>query len=336
MMISTLHIIMLCIPMKGCSAFCYQQNMFATSSLSRSKRLRSSTYIYSSTTSSSRSVDKSIIDDIIDDRDMNEGIGGLELWIDLRGTSLTPKTALELWELEGNNQNECSTSNSYDMDCLPRVPFVKCLVSSLVSSTEKLQDYTNSHLDILLVANDEEDGDMPTIYQQTDPSSKESTIGKVLTLQRTSTSIPILPDPLPSIELVSRNQWVIIDTNNWKKINEEERIGMVLPMMELISSGFSTTNTCGGVGGGGIGITCHTNNEIVKAAMFIRSLTNGGGSERSARTKTKTLDSGIVIPDDSEMNSLLLGNDTNQMQQFAIIVPFDMELLRTFKLMFAK
>ena len=265
---------------------------------------------------------------------MNEGIGELELWIDLRGTSLTPKSALELWELEGNNQNGCSTSNGHDMDCLPRVPFVKCLLSS----TEKLQDYTNSHLGILLVANDEEDDDMPTIYQQTDPSSKESTIGKVLTLQRTSTSIPILPDPLPSIELVSRNQWVIIDTNNWKKINEEERIGMVLPMMELISSGFSTNNTGGDVGGGGVGITCHTKNEIVKAAMFIQSLTNGGGSERSARTKTKTLDSGIVIPDvdDSEMNSLLLGNNTNQMQQFAIIVPFDMELLRTFKLMFAK
>jgi len=230
----------------------------------------------------------------------------LQLWIDLRGTSLTPKTALELWSLEDDNN----------------APFTTCLLSL----EKNAKDTSNNKLDILLV---EEGGDttndMPIIFQQ-----KEQ-IGKILSLQTSSTSMPILPnDPLSAIDIVSKGQWLLIDTNEWKKVEEDERISMILPLIDLISSGF----TIDANGEGGIGVTCHTNNEVVKMAMYIQSMMNASGS--SDNTKTKTLDSGIVVPDNAD-NASLSDDDTNHSpmkQKFAIIVPFDMELLRTAKLLF--
>jgi len=227
----------------------------------------------------------------------------LQLWIDLRGTSLTPKTALELWSFEDDSN----------------APFTKCLVSSIEKNAK---DTSNNKLDILLV---EGGDDMPIISQQREH------IGRILSLQTSSTTMPILPnDPLSAIDIVSKGQWLLIDTNEWKKVEEDERISMVLPLIDLISSGFTNDTS----NGGGIGITCHTNNEVVKMAMYIQSMMNASGG--SNNTKTKTLDSGIIVPDTADNASL--SDDTNyhspMKRKFAIIVPFDMELLRTAKLLF--
>jgi hypothetical protein len=132
--------------------------------------------------------------------------------------------------------------------------------------------------------------------------------------------MPQLPDPLPAIEVASNGQWIALDTNGWKEVAEEERISMLLPLVELISSAAS--------GSGGIGLTCHTNNEVVKAAMFIQSLTNDARGGRGGTTKT--LDSGIVVPDDDAESVTKNSANTN----FALILPCDMALLRTTKLLF--
>ena len=238
-------------------------------------------------------------------RDQQSSENNLQLWIDLRGTSLTPKTALELWSLEDDNN----------------APFTTCLLSSI----EKNAKDKSNNLDILLVEEyDDARDDMPIISHQTEH------IGRILSLQTSSTSMPVLPnDPLKSIDIVSKGQWLLIDTNQWKKVEEDERISMILPLIDLISSGF-TNDTCNG----GIGVTCHTNNEVVKIAMHIQSMMNASGG--SDNTKTRTLDSGIVVPDYTDYESSS-DDDTNHSpmkQIFAIIVPFDMELLRTAKLLF--
>jgi len=229
----------------------------------------------------------------------------LQLWIDLRGTSLTPKIALELWSLEDDSN----------------APFTKCLVSSI----EKNAKDKSNNLDILLVEESDTTNDMPIISHQT------KHVGSILSLQTSSTSMPILPnDPLSAIDIVSKGQWLLIDTNQWKKVEEDERISMVIPLIDLISSGFTNDTS----NGGGIGVTCHTNNEVVKMAMYIQSMMNASGG--SDNTKTRTLDSGIVVPDTTDNESLSDGtNHSSMKQKFAIIVPFDMELLRTAKLLFA-
>jgi hypothetical protein len=254
---------------------------------------------------------------------------GLELWLDLRGTSLTPKTALQLWAMEGQKEN------------MHAPPFVKCLVSSMEMS------YSSPSLDIyddidVLIVEERMDGDDDMQYivqQQTyDPSSSSLSnycIGRILNLQASS-SKPILPDPLPAMEHASNGQWIIIDTDGWKKIEADERLRMALPLLELIASSSATaaSTTCASNNRGGIGLTCHTNNEVVKTIMFIQSMLAGGGGD-GRQVRTKTLTSGIVIPDEDN-TSIPSADNESTMHHFAIVVPYDMELLRTAQLLLGK
>jgi len=265
-----------------------------------------------------------------DGADDNNGNGAIELWLDLRDTSLTPKTALELWHLEGrqNNQNDDMEEDS----SLALAPFVKCLVSPAKNKNENHVDSSSStaskhnNIDVVVVAEDAEIGeDMKSMML------RNNCIGKVLSLQ-TSSSVPVLPDPLPAMEVLSQGngQWMILDTNGWKKIDEEERTSISLPLVELISSGASPS--AASCGGGGIGITCYTNNEVVKAAMFIQNMMmNNGVGE-------KTLESGIVVPndykDDVDTTSILGGSGGIRNRSYAIVVPYDMGLLKTASLLF--
>ena len=273
-------------------------------------RIRS-TQIYEHSTYSS-SVSKEDCNDNDDGISSRRG-SGLELWIDLRSMSITPQQSLELWQLEGGDDDNNESLST---------PFAKFLVPQ--SSTETPRNYPNN-LDVLLVADSNDI--MATICQQINP---HECIGRVISVEMSSSSIPILPDPIPLLEVASKGQWVIIDTNGWKKIDEDERLSMVFPLMELISSGFSADNTSGG-----IGLTCRTKNEVVKAAMFIQSKLNDGILP-SGKGKTKTLDSGIVIPDDDndDDSSGMSSISVKIPQKYAIIVPFDIEILRTCNILF--
>ena len=248
---------------------------------------------------------------------------GLELWLDLRGTSLTPKTALQLWAMDGQNNENTPP------------PFVKCLVSSMEMSYNSPSLDRYDDIDVLIVQERMDDNDdMQYIVQQQtyDPSPSSSSnycIGRILNLQ-TSLSKPILPDPLPAMEHASNGQWIIIDTDGWKKIEADERLRMALPLLELISSSSDATAS---TNGGGTGLTCHTNNEVVKTIMFIQSMMAGGGGD-GRQVRTKTLTSGIVIHEDNK--SIPSADNESTTHHFAIVVPYDIELLRTAQLLLGK
>jgi hypothetical protein len=242
---------------------------------------------------------------------------GVEIWLDLRGTSLSPSTALELWELEHANNNDDEPST---------VPFTKCLVSNYDNNNNS---YLNSNLQVLI------DHESSTSW------------GKTLPLQiNPTTQQPILPDPLPAMELISQQQgFVVLDTTKeWKKVEEELRLSYLLPLAELISSGAlppSFSSDSSGTefrnSGGGIGFTCLTKNEVVKVAMWIQSITNrhpqwnNDGSGQNVRVKT--LDNGLVIPDYDNDKDETTTTTSRQQQapglQYAIVVPYDVGLIKT-------
>merc|ERR1711933_441741 len=92
-------------------------------------------------------------------------------------------------------------------------------------------------------------------------------------------------------------------------------------MIELIS---------GAVGGddydrGGVGLTCHTKNEVVIAAMKIQSMINGDGA--LATTNVVTSESGILVSDTSSVDK-----DTPK-RKFALILPFDIKMMKTAKML---
>lgn len=260
---------------------------------------------------------------------------GLELWLDLRGSSLTPKTALQLWAMEGQKENMYAP------------PFVKCLVSSMEMSYSSPSLDRYDDIDVLIVEERmDDDDDMQYITQQQlyDPSPSSSSsnycLGRILNLHASSSSKPMLPDPLLAMEHASNGQWIIIDTDGWKKIEADERLRMSLPLLELIASSSAataaSTKKCAGNNRGGIGLTCHTNNEVVKTIMFIQSMMAGGGGD-GRQVRTKTLTSGIVIPDEDNTSIPSAGaNDESTTHHFAIVVPYDIELLRTAQLLLGK
>jgi hypothetical protein len=252
---------------------------------------------------------------------------GVEIWLDLRGTSLSPSTALELWELEHANINDDESNKS------TTVPFTKCLVSN--HDINNNNSYLNSNLQVLIDHNES--------------SSSTSSWGKTLPLQiNPNTQQPILPDPLPAMELISQQQgYIVLDTTKeWKKVEEELRLSYLLPLAELISSGALSPSSSSGAGeggnsAGGIGFTCLTKNEVVKVAMWIQSITNrhpqwnnDGSGQKNVRVKT--LDNGLVIPDydndvtDDDLETTTFGSTTSRQQlQYAIVVPYDVGLIKT-------
>jgi hypothetical protein len=251
-----------------------------------------------------------ISSNLIDNTCSNNGV---EIWLDLRGTSLSPSTALELWEIE--QQQDGATA----------VPFTKCLVSppsdiSNNNNSNSPQKSNNNGMNVLLAAGNDQ------IIMESSQTS--SSWGKILPLETSAQSIPMLPDPLPAMDIISQGKWIILDTTRgWKKVEEEERLSFLLPLAELISSGaIPATGGKGNGGGGGIGLTCHTKNEVVKVAMWIQSITNNRSGQKSVRTKT--LENGLVIPDDDDFDASV-AFDSSQGLQYAIVVPYDVGLLKT-------
>ena len=266
-----------------------------------------------------------------DNRNSNNGV---EIWLDLRGTSLSPSTALELWDLEHDDMQQKANT----------VPFTKCLVSSSSNNNN------NSHNDKQLLQNN----NIHVLVDDTaSGQSSAAAWGKILPLQTSSkqqqsTPIPILPDPLPAMELISQGKWIVLDTTqDWKKVEEEERLSFLLPLADLISSGAVTGVQGGDNGsgsgsgsGGGIGLTCHTKNEVVKVAMWIQSITNrcnnGSGDGGGKNVRTKTLENGLVIPDNDNDVSMdvqhlqqQFGTTRQARLQYAIVVPYDVGLIKT-------
>jgi hypothetical protein len=316
---------------------CVQSMVYIPSCCSAFHQLWTRPRLYGVYSTASDSAERSIqsIHDIIEIDSLpsvEDQDSGIELWLDIRGTSLTPKTALELWNLEENLNNlpQKGVDDNSAMERLPKLPFHKCLVSSEDKFDASLpQKYDNQSLDVLFVSESTDDNQMPYIFQPMDPSETSPTqsIGRLLPLQASSNNKPLLPDPLPAMKVVSSGQWIILDTEGWKKVAEEERLRMVLPLLELLSPGVSSYDV------GGIGMTCHTNNEIVRAVMFIQCMTSGGGSD-GRNVRTTTLESGIVVPQHHEMNiSSTTPSGAKWMRRFAIVVPCDLGLVQTAKLM---
>lgn len=253
---------------------------------------------------------------------------GVEIWLDCRQTSLSPSTALELWDLECTDANYNNAGDGGGKKS--GAPFTKCLVSPSDKSNSKSEKQMQLQNNIQVLV---DSGTNNNNNEQT----TESSWGKVLQLQTNTQSMPILPDPLPAMEIISQGKYIVLDTTKgWKKVEEEQRLSYLLPLAELISSGATTGGENGG-GSGGIGFTCLTKNEVVKVAMWIQSITNnnrsgdGGGGQN---VRVKTLENGLVIPDydDDDVTSDLqkqFGSSRQARLQYAIVVPYDVGLLKT-------
>jgi len=220
----------------------------------------------------------------------------IDIWLDLRRTSITPKMALELWQAEIQDAQ-------LDQGLSKKFPFTKCLVSHGEHNLDPSND-----IDVIMMDKDE------SSFRFISPIQSAS-VGEIVSLESTQSNSPVLPDPLPLMDKFSNKQWIILDTNAWKKIDEVGKLDSIFPLIELITSTKARDKN------GRIGWTCHSKNEVIKSAMWIRYQTNI--SERNI----KTLPSGIIIPGDTVANAPAPQDSDNAM--FVIVVPYDVGILRT-------
>jgi len=220
----------------------------------------------------------------------------MEVWLDLRGTSITPKAALELWRAEVQNDMQLER----DVTSTP-IPFTTCLISS------DAQYSSTPEVDVMIV-----DKDGVLIRPVSSAEQPTTSIGQVVTLDSSQNHMPTLPDPLPLIDKYSNGEWILLDTNAWKKISEDKKLAALFPVAELIICMDPSGK------GGRIGWTCHTKSEVTKSAMWVQSQEKRGSS---GIMSAKTLASGIMIP----------GENTNMPNSgstdFIIVIPYDVGLL---------
>jgi hypothetical protein len=278
----------------GCSSFCHPSPHRSSHIAFRSSR--------SHVLFNNEVVREGIISETTPADDDGNNDGRIEFWLDLRGTSITPKTALELWDAEAQDANKKDANPSFSP------PFSKFLVSF---NDKQPTDSTQGN--VMMV---EEDGESFNSISTKQPFS----FGSIVHLEASqSTSMPILPDPLPLIDKYSSGESTMLDTNAWRKAHEDEKLGLLFPLVELITSMPQHLNNNQRI----LGWTCCSESEIIKSAMWIQCRGGRGGSEG----RTKTLESGIVIVDEDGVNESGLGNGCST--RFVILIPYDVGLLKT-------
>lgn len=224
----------------------------------------------------------------------------MEVWLDLRGTSITPKAALELWRAEVQDDMQLED----EVTAAPiSIPFTKCLISSNAQYT------STPEVDVVIV---DKNG---VLFSPTSSHEQSTSIGQIVTLESSQNHMPTLPDPLPLIDKYSNGEWILLDTNAWKKINGDKKLAALFPVAELIISMEPSGS------GGKIGWTCHTKNEITKSSMWIKSHEKKGSS---GMMSAKILESGIMIPREKNTNT-----PNSNSTDFIIVIPYDSGLLRT-------
>lgn len=222
----------------------------------------------------------------------------IEVWLDLRGTSITPETALEFWRAEVQDMQ-------IDWCHAQQVPFTKCLISY------DEQELPKNEMNVLMV--DTHGNSFSAV------SDKQSaSIGDIVRLEPfQSNSMPTLPDPLPLIDKLSNGKWLLLDTKAWKKIDTSEKLDLLFPLVELVTPMKQSGESV-------IGWTCHSKSEVIRSAMWARAYHQSSLSQRS----TKTIASGIIIPDDTQPENTL-GMARNDRTKFVILIPYDLGMLKT-------
>lgn len=218
----------------------------------------------------------------------------VELWLDLRGTAITPRMALSKLEEDSI------------------IPFSKVIVS--IQDAERSAQESND-FEILVV--DENDS---SLCDAKDPSIR---YGTVVTIDGDS-----FVDPMPALETTTRGGWVLVMDAERGSDKTTERHEAISSLVDFISGGMSLDSFSLGEDDssgddeqgspfnnekGGIAITCKTKADLVQAANTVHSVSSG--------TLTTT-ESGILI----KSNPVEGATSGSKPLQSALVLPFDLTL----------
>eukprot|EP00978_Attheya_sp_CCMP212_P010525 scaffold25543_cov55-Attheya_sp.AAC.5 len=245
-----------------------------------------------------------------------------EFWLDLRGTAISPGSALSLLA-DDFSDDPILDSIPVDRILISQDGIGRALQSSLLTSSSTSR--SNSNIDLIYEGN--EDGMLRSVSDET------ILYGKTIFLGEDTSKM----DPIPALDAVSMGGWVILDPKAIR--DEEDRLSAVSSLINFVS-GAKISSTGAGVlllgggtsldagdveetmvtmdaeaflGGGelgGLALCCRTDSEIMKSAEYIQSMLFGGSitstesgillqqklSDDGSDSKQPSLNAAVLLP----------------------------------------
>ncbi len=318
--------------------------------------------------SSDSDCDEILLDDK-DDADTDDDVGNndnrhsnvrVQLWLDLRDTSMPPLTALlhltdDLWDEYTPPKDKSFIVDRVILDSTQK----KNLVKFLSDMKEEFEDEIG--LTVVVRNENENEG---SIYEfvETDTDTDTNTeteeermptpIGKVFEVMKDADSgiVNVDVNPMPILETVLGGRWAILDGSDDGSIDNKSMCSLV----GLVS------NSVGGVGGGllsgsstsaetetdtttsgGIGIRCNTQAEVVEMGSLFQSMgeknfqmTESGVLITTPTSSVSSINDEPDTGEDDDQQQTDNNCDESKSVQYALVMPFDSSLWKTASFIF--
>lgn len=275
----------------------------------------------------------------------------LQLWLDLRQTSIAPLAALlhltnDLWDEFSIPSNKSENSFIVNKVVIDHKNFFHSQ-----SVVEDIREEFEMDIGILVVKDDQ--------LLEIDQDGNMQPFGELIMVGQNSESGSMTHirdvDPLSVLDGVSKREWVLLDVLEEHLSNGSGGGGSgteaIFNMLELVSNGVKFVASMNLVDGsidmdedgtkndkqvvllpsgrsaGGIGITCSSPSSVMEMAAIIQSLSPGSKGY-------KTTQSGILVQSVEGASSSSIGtrkeeSSNSPMVNYAIVMPFDVSLWKT-------
>jgi hypothetical protein len=238
------------------------------------------------------------------DEDTNCASSVVELWLDLRQSSIPPKAALmylsnDLWD-----EYTVPDHKTFLVDKV-----VMNDKSDLSSAIRDVNEEFEDKIGMIVSDNDQ-------IYEVQQESMTRISIGRVFpVIEKEKGIVNINENPLPILDKIADGKWSIIDEEAQGTENTKSAIRSIVELASNSLGGYSASSSSIG---GGIAVSCNSDGDILNMCALVVSL---GG------TFSET-DSGILVKTENSTSP-----KTNKLQ-YAILIPFEACLWKTASFVF--
>ncbi|GFH57949.1 hypothetical protein CTEN210_14425 [Chaetoceros tenuissimus] len=234
----------------------------------------------------------------------------VQLWLDLRKTSVPPLTALlhltnDLWD-----EYIPQADKSFIVD--------KVLVgenSSLKNVAEMIYDEFETEVSILVAEDDK-------LYELGNDIGFMTEKGSIIEIKKEGEYVNVDTNPLPVLDIVSKGSWVLLDK---EKYIENDSITNLVELLSSSAPMFGSLEESTSVKAyGGVGLSCESQSDVVEMGAMIQALQSSKGYQ--------TTDTGILVQKDTEVNQV--EGDEGGSIEYALCLPFDAQLWKTSSYLF--
>jgi len=268
----------------------------------------------------------------------------MELWLDLRGTKVSPQIAVD--HLHQNVHSQDDGDN--DINKL----MVDKILVSIPDNASSVPNNDGFEKEITLLfaataANKmSDDTGITSIIYGDSTKDENSVMGKVMNFEQmeTKSSLSMYANPITALDIIQNGEWLLLDSTTAKNNNnggdssiiDDERSGALLNFIDIVSLGCTSSSAFTLIDGGdkrinsinnddvagGIAICCTKNADILQMGAYLEG--SGGGGSKTTKSGIYIIQESPEEEDDDKKSTTI---------KYAIALPFDIELWKTASLL---